>query len=63
VSKVKHWILPDVIRCTVEMEQGLRQITELLLNKMEELQRAQAGQIAGNQEEMSTDINAEVKAL
>jgi hypothetical protein len=45
-----------------EMEQSLQQMTELLLGKMEELQRAQAAQIAANQEEMKADINAQAKA-
>jgi hypothetical protein len=65
------WILPDFVRCMM-MEQGLREMTELLLGKLEELQRAKAAQIAqiaadqeemkAEQEEMEADINTEAKA-
>jgi hypothetical protein len=38
MAEIKVWILPNLIRYPMEMEQGLRLITELLLGKMQDFQ-------------------------
>jgi hypothetical protein len=62
LSEVKDSILPDLVRYTVEMEQGLRQMMESLLSRQEEAAAQMAAnqeEIKARQEEMKADINAQ----